>query len=770
VIPRPPFAWELTEAQEVAAFEALKPRLAPLWNAIFTADDQPYTSVIVPSMTLHRAELEKLPGATFYEERLLFLLIRLRNPRARMVYLTSQPVHPMVLEYYLQFLSGVPASHARTRLTILSAHDGSPRPLTEKILERPRLVQRIRASIMDPARAYLTVFNATPLERKLAVLLGIPMNGLDPKLCQLGTKSGSRKVFRESGVPLPAGFEDLRTEEDLETALAELQRMRPGLRRAVVKLNEGFSGEGNAIVELPIAPRPEGIRRSLHEMRFSVPSESTESFLAKLSTMGGVVEELVEAPESTSPSAQLRVNPSGEAILISTHDQVLGGNSGQVYLGCRFPAASGYRTVVQDAGMRIGAVLASKGVVSRFGVDFLATRQGSARRGRCTPWRSTSHGRHHPPFLALRFLIDGGTLIRRPGCSGLRRARRSSTAPPIRCGRTPTGLTPRSSSTSSPCTGCTTTRRRAGACSSTCSGRSPSSGSGAHRHRQHPRGRRGPLPPHAGDAEPGVAAGACAGGAGPDRRGAGVSFVDPSLRREIFGWYSPRMGMDMPIVRYGGWGRALLLFPTAGGDFLEAERMWLIMAIEPLLVAGRVTVFGIDSVNRHAWMADGVPLPRRRGGRHCTRPTSRRRSSPHPAGAAERFGPHRGGRRELRRVPRGQRRVPPAGSVRHADRHERLHDLGPGYLFGFGNDDVYFNNPTSYLLGLNGTCSICSTTARCTSAAARARGTAGLLAAAQRHPRQQGRPHQLDLWGHDTHDWPTWRKMLPYALAERVGW
>ena len=209
MIPRPPFAWELTEAQEVAAFEGLKPRLVPLWNAIYAAEDEPYTSVVVPSLTLDRAELEKLPGATFYEERLLFLLIRLRNPRARMVYVTSQPVHPMLLEYYLQFLAGVPASHARTRLTILSAHDGSPRPLTEKILERPRLVQRIRASITDPGRAYLSVFNGTPLERKLAVLLGIPMNGLDPCLCHHGTKSGSRKVFREAGVPLPAGFEDL---------------------------------------------------------------------------------------------------------------------------------------------------------------------------------------------------------------------------------------------------------------------------------------------------------------------------------------------------------------------------------------------------------------------------------------------------------------------------------------------------------------------------------------------------------------------------------
>ena len=101
--------------------------------------------------------------------------MRLRNPRAHVVYVTSQPVHPMVLEYYLQLLTGIPASHARSRLTLLCAHDSSPQSLTKKILDRPRLLQRIRDSIDDPARAYLTVFNSTPLERSLAVRLGIPI-------------------------------------------------------------------------------------------------------------------------------------------------------------------------------------------------------------------------------------------------------------------------------------------------------------------------------------------------------------------------------------------------------------------------------------------------------------------------------------------------------------------------------------------------------------------------------------------------------------------
>src|SRR6185503_18309750 len=242
MIPKPPFLKDLSPEQEIAEFQRLKPRLAEVWDALTMREEEPHTAVVVPSLTLDQSELKKLSGASFYEERLLFLLIRLRNPRARMVYVTSQPVHPIILEYYFQFLAGIPSSHARARLTLLCAHDASPRSLTEKILERPRLIQRIRQGIQDPTRTYMTVFNSTPLERRLAVLLGIPLNGVDPSLIHLGSKSGSRKVFRQAGVDCPLGFEDLRTERDVEEALIELKGARPELRRAVIKLNDSFSG------------------------------------------------------------------------------------------------------------------------------------------------------------------------------------------------------------------------------------------------------------------------------------------------------------------------------------------------------------------------------------------------------------------------------------------------------------------------------------------------------------------------------------------------
>ena len=477
MIPRPPFASALTLEQELAEFEALKPRLAEVWDSISGRDEEPHTSVVVPSLTLDQAEMRKLEGASFYEERLLFLLIRLRNPRARVVFVTSQPVHPLVLEYYFQLLVGIPASHARSRLTLLCAHDATPRPLTEKILERPRLLERIRHGIADRAQAYLTVFNSTPLERRLAVLLGIPLNGVDPALNVHGTKSGSRKIFREAGIALPDGHEDLRDDHDIETALVELKKRNPALRGAVVKLNDSFSGEGNAIFRYPEAPGDlaEAVHATLPAVQFSVPSETWPDYHGKFRRMGGIAEAFLEAPFKASPSVQLRNDPHGGVMPISTHDQILGGPSGQVFLGCLFPAADGYRTRIQDDALQIGAVLAAKGVVSRFGIDFLMTREDRRPPGSRGPSRSTSAWAARRIPTSRSSSSRAGSSILEPAFITRRGARRSSIARRTTSSRRRSaGSCPRTSSRSSRSTPSTTATIPSRACCFTSSARSRS--------------------------------------------------------------------------------------------------------------------------------------------------------------------------------------------------------------------------------------------------------------------------------------------------------
>ena len=169
-------------AEELKAFARIQERLAPLAQRIISDPGAPQTVVVVPSLSLDAEELAKISGVHYYEERLLCMLMLLRMPRTHLVFVTSQPIATAIVDYFLHLLPGVPLRHARRRLTLLSCHDASNVPLTKKILERPRLIERIRAAIPDPGAAHLTCFNSMALERSLAVRLDIPLYGNDPEL------------------------------------------------------------------------------------------------------------------------------------------------------------------------------------------------------------------------------------------------------------------------------------------------------------------------------------------------------------------------------------------------------------------------------------------------------------------------------------------------------------------------------------------------------------------------------------------------------------
>lgn len=68
-------------------------------------------------------------------------------------------------------------------------------------------------------------------------------------------------------------------------------------------------------------------------------------------------------------------------------------------------------------------------------------------------------------------------------------------------------------------------------------------------------------------------------------------------------WRSERLHRDVNLVRWGTIGQPVLLFPTAGGDFEEVERMQLVRALQPLLDAGRIKVYSCDSVAGKALLA-----------------------------------------------------------------------------------------------------------------------------------------------------------------------
>src|SRR6266436_1957840 len=418
-----------TDSQE--QYDRLQKKLVPLWKSIERFNQDPQTIVVVPSMSIDAIDSGAVMQA--YEERFLFLLLLLRQPRARLIYVTSRTILPSIIDYYLDLLPGVIPSHARQRLFLPSPMDGSVRSLSEKLLERPRLIDRIRSLIMDPDRAHLVPFNTTNREKELALQLGIPMYGADPKFFPLGTKSGCRRIFMEENVPHPVGRENIGSKEELVDTIVQLRAMKPSLKQVMIKLNEGVSGEGNAVIDLtglpsavagiddaghrgvstrPGSPIPATTERAmlgerLRSMQFESHGVTYESYMKKLQERQGVVEERIIGEEFRSPSVQLRITPLGKVELLSTHDQLLGGPSGQSYLGCLFPADTASASLITQEAAKVGRRLAKEGVIGRFALDFVVVR---AKNGTWEPYAieiNLRKGGTTHPFLTLQFLTDG---------------------------------------------------------------------------------------------------------------------------------------------------------------------------------------------------------------------------------------------------------------------------------------------------------------------------------------------------------------------------
>ncbi|MBD2256431.1 peptide ligase PGM1-related protein [Pseudanabaena sp. FACHB-2040] len=408
------------ELDQATRFRQLQTQLRQRWLPADDFDDQERQILVVPSLSMDQEELQKIAGVHYYEERLLFSLIRLRNPNTRLVYVTSQPLHPSIVDYYLELLPGIPSSHARNRLELFAAYDASKKPLSQKLLDRPRLLEKIRKTL-NPEQAYMVCYNSTELERQLALALDIPLLALDPDLLYWGTKSGSREIFAACGIPHPDGSELVHTQEDLAQAISDVWERQPDLKRMVIKLNQGFSGEGNALLDLrsltDIAPgaashreRLSTLRSVLPELRFQCETETWENFYLKVGDLGAIAEAFIEGDEKLSPSAQGRITPFGEVEMLSTHDQILGGPDGQIFLGCSFPADAAYRLEIQEMGRLVGEQLAAKGALERYGVDFIAVKQPP---GSPEPWKlyaieiNLRKGGTTHPFMALKLLTEG---------------------------------------------------------------------------------------------------------------------------------------------------------------------------------------------------------------------------------------------------------------------------------------------------------------------------------------------------------------------------
>lgn len=359
----------------------------------------PHTVVVLPSYSVSPSLLahygQRIPAL---EHRQLLTMLRLPLvPKSEIIFVTAKLPEERELDYYLSFVPPDRRDDTRARIRLLEIPDQTPRSITAKLLDRPDLMAKIRA--MTSGRlAYIEPWNVTDLEMAVADLLGLPLNGTPPSLWPLGFKSSGRRLMGRAGVPLPLGQEDVRSLADVLAATEIIRQQRASAAGVVIKLDDSSTGDGNRVVRFADASTPAEVQAAV---------ESLEPWYLSDLASGAVVEELVTGHELSSPSVQVDIAPGGRVEVIATHEQLLGGANGQVYLGCRFPADAGYGSLLASYGAAVGKLLAEQGAMGRVCVDFAAVRSASSG------WRvygleinlrksGTSH-----PLALLQSLVPG---------------------------------------------------------------------------------------------------------------------------------------------------------------------------------------------------------------------------------------------------------------------------------------------------------------------------------------------------------------------------
>ena len=241
------------------------------------------------------------------------------------------------------------------------------------------------------------------------------------------------------------------------------------------------------------------------------------------------------------------------------------------------------------------------------------------------------------------------------------------------------------------------------------------------------------------------------------------------MTKTVSRWYSNRIGQEITLARWGHWGRPVLVFPTAGGDAEETERMQMIAALGPLIEGGRIKLYSCDSLAGRSLAAKWGSVEERcwllNGFEQCiaeeVAPTIRTDCG---GGDVEIVvaGASIGAFKAVAMLCRFP------WIFRMAIGMSGTYDL-EAFLGFRGNEDFYFSSPINFVPNLGPGPML-----------DRLRGRFVVLAYGQgrwENPDEswrmahvlgaKGIPNRVDPWGpeHD-HDWPTWRQMLPAYLSE----
>ncbi|GAB4398265.1 MAG: alpha/beta hydrolase-fold protein [Anaerolineales bacterium] len=243
------------------------------------------------------------------------------------------------------------------------------------------------------------------------------------------------------------------------------------------------------------------------------------------------------------------------------------------------------------------------------------------------------------------------------------------------------------------------------------------------------------------------------------------------MQIEYHQWHSPSLGHNMELKVYGWHGKPLLVFPAQAGRFYDFENFGMIEAISWFIESGKIKVFAVDSIDSQSW-ANWHAHPADRARRH----------EDYDRYITQEVAPfihqHCGGSPQKVITTGCSMGGYHAGNFffRHPDIFDGMICLSglfqlKMFVGEYMDENIYFNSPLAYLPHLNDDWYLSqyrqSQIIICTGQGAwedEMRADAHTMKAVLD---AKDIPAWVDFWGYDVnHDWPWWRKQLPYFLGQ----
>ena len=238
---------------------------------------------------------------------------------------------------------------------------------------------------------------------------------------------------------------------------------------------------------------------------------------------------------------------------------------------------------------------------------------------------------------------------------------------------------------------------------------------------------------------------------------------------EYHKWWSPSLGQDMELKIYGHSGKPVLVFQTQGGRFYQYEDFGMVNACQAFIDAGKIQLFTVDSIDNQSWV-NWEAHPADRARRHedydhyIIKETMPFIQEHNPApGKVLTTGCSMGGYHAANFF------------FRHPDCFDGMIAISGifrlnRFIGDYMDDTVYFNTPLAYLPNLEDPWYIDqykqSQIIVCCGQGAWEDSMLEDAYAIKHILDEKNIPSWVDIWGHDVnHDWPWWRKMMPYFLG-----